>query len=198
MRWFANPVVQFLTAGFATLVVVVIATNAFSRSAADDEAIHDARSLTGVLAVSVAQPAVPRGLVEGDAAAIDKLDREVLERLIVEDVLRIKIWAADGTILYSDRTELIGSVYPLDEEELEILEEGGTDAELSDLSGPENRFERELDEGLLEVYTRIYSPEGQPLLLEAYLSADQFQASRRKCSTASSRSASAPSGSWSR
>src|SRR5687768_11721328 len=168
MRWFANPVVQFLAAGFVTLVVVVIATQNLSRSAADDQAIADARSLTRVLAESVAQPAVPRGLVSGDAAAIDRLDREVLERLLVEDVLRIKIWAADGTILYSDRTELIGNVYPLDEDELEILEDGGTDAELSDLSGPENRFERELGGDLLEVYTRIFSPEGEALIFEVY------------------------------
>ena len=180
MRWLTNPVVQFLAAGFVTLVAVVIATEALSRSAADDEAIADARSLTHVLALSVAQPAVPRGLVEGDAAAIDKLDRQVLARLLVEDVLRIKIWDADGTILYSDRTELIGSVYPLDEDELEILENGGTDAELSDLSRPENRFERELGSGLLEVYTRIHSPEGEPLIFEAYYSSEQIQSEREK------------------
>lgn len=180
MRWFTNPVVQFLAAGFVTLVVVVIATQALSRRAADDEAIADARSLTKVLGESVAQPAVPRGLVRGDAAAIDHLDRQVLKRLLVDDVLRIKIWAADGTILYSDRTELIGSRYPLDEEELEILVEGGTDAEISDLSGPENRYERELGIGLLEVYTRIYSPEGQPLLFEAYFSIEDVEAEREE------------------
>jgi len=180
MRWFANPVVQFLAAGFVTLVAVVIATQALSRSAADDEAIAGSRSLTRVLGESVAQPAVPRGLVRGDAAAIDRLDRQVLKRLLVEDVLRIKIWAADGTILYSDQTELIGSRYPLDEDELDILEAGGTDAEISDLSGPENRFERELGIGLLEVYTRIYSPEGQPLLFEAYYAIDEVEAQREE------------------
>ncbi|MEZ0578437.1 sensor histidine kinase [Nocardioides sp. MH1] len=175
MRWFTNPVVQFLAAGFVTLLVVVAATQWLSRDAADDEAIAEARALTGVLGRSVAEPAVPRGLVTGDAAAIDKLDRTVLDRLLVGDVERIKIWAADGTVLYSDRTELIGSVYPLDDDEREILERGGTDAELSDLSRPENRFERGLGGGgMLEVYTRIRSPEGQPLLFEAYFRSDQI------------------------
>jgi two-component system NarL family sensor kinase len=180
MRWLTNPVVQFLAAGLVTLVVVVVATQNLSRSAADDQAIAEARSLTRVLATSVAQPAVPRGLVVGDAAAIDRLDRKVLERLLVEDVLRIKIWAADGTILYSDRTELIGAVYPLDEDELEILEDGGTDAELSDLSGPENRFEREIGGDLLEVYTRIVSPEGEALLFEVYYSVEQIEDEREQ------------------
>jgi two-component system NarL family sensor kinase len=180
MRWLANPVVQFLATGFATLVVVIIATSALSRSAADEEAVADARSLTRVLGTSVAQPAIPAGLVDGDAAAIDRLDRTALDRLLVGDVLRIKIWDRDGTVLYSDRTELIGAVYPLDDDELEVMDEGGTDAELSDLAKPENRFERTIGGDLLEVYTRIESPEGEPLLFEAYLGVDQIRESRAR------------------
>ena len=59
MRWLTNPVVQFLAAGFVTLLTVSIVTGALSRSAADDEAIDDARTLTQVLGRSVAQPAIP-------------------------------------------------------------------------------------------------------------------------------------------
>lgn len=178
MRWLTNPVAQFLATGFVTLVVVIVATSALSRSAADDEAVADARSLTWVLGTSVAQPAIPPGLVDGDAAAIDRLDRTALDRLLVGDVLRIKIWDRDGTVLYSDRTELIGAVYPLDDDELEVLDDGGTDAELSDLAKPENRYERAIGGDLLEVYTRIESPEGEPLLFEAYLGVDQIRESR--------------------
>jgi signal transduction histidine kinase len=178
MRWLTNPVAQFLAAGFVTLVVVVLSTSALSRSAADEEAIADARSLTWVLARSVAQPAIPPGLTEGDAAAIDRMDRTALDRLLVDDVLRIKLWDADGTVLYSDRTELIGARYPLGDDELEVLRDGGTDAELSDLGRPENRFERDLGGDLLEVYTRVRSPEGEPLLFEAYLGVDDIRARR--------------------
>ena len=178
MRVLTNPVVQFLATGFVTLVVVIIATSALSRSAADEEAVADARTLTWVLGTSVAQPAVPEGLVAGDAAAIDRFDRTALDRLLVGDVLRIKIWDADGTVLYSDRTELIGMSYPLGDDELDVIRDGGTDAEISDLGRPENRFEREIGGDLLEVYTRIRSPEGQPLLFEAYLSVDQVRESR--------------------
>jgi two-component system NarL family sensor kinase len=174
MRWLTNPVVQFLATGFVTLVVVVVVTSALSRQAADEEAVADARALTQVLGRSVAQPDIPEGLVDGDAAAIDRLDRTVLDRLLVGDVRRIKVWAADGTVLYSDRTELIGAVYPLGDDELDVIRDGGTDAELSDLSRPENRYERDLGGDLLEVYTRIRSPEGDPLLFEAYFTADEL------------------------
>ncbi len=180
MRWLTSPVVQFLAAGFVALVVVVLATGALSRDAADEEAIHDARALTSVLGRSVAQPAIPRGLVDGKASAIDRMDRHVLDRLLVGDVRRIKIWSADGTVLYSDRTELIGSTYPLDGDELDALATGGTDAELSDLDKPENRFEREIGGDLLEVYTRITSPEGEPLLFEAYFTSDQIDRQRQE------------------
>jgi hypothetical protein len=191
VRWLSNPVVQFLAAGFVALVLVVLATSALSRDAADDEAIHDARTVTQVLARSVAEPAVPRGLVDGDAAAIDRMDRHVLDRLLVGDVRRIKIWAADGTVLYSDRTELIGASYPLDPDELAALEDGHTDAELSDLTKPENRFERALGDDLLEVYTRIWSPEGEPLIFEAYFTADQIASQRGRSSAGSCPSPSA-------
>jgi signal transduction histidine kinase len=114
---------------------------------------------------------MPRGLVDGDPGAIDRFDREVLGRLLVSDVRRIKIWRADGTIVYSDETQLIGKRFSLDHEQLSVLHNGDTEGGLSDLRRRENRFESE-EGGLLEVYTRIESPEGQPLLFEAYYSVE--------------------------
>lgn len=162
-----NPVVLFLTAGFVVLAGIVMATGLFAREAAEREAINDARSTTLLLARSVAQPAIPRGLVDGDAGAVDRLDRQVLDRLLVGEVQRIKIWNRDGVVVYSDATRLIGSTYPLGSEELVVLENGGVDAEVADLSEEENRFERSLG-GVVEVYTRIWSPEQEPLLFEVY------------------------------
>ncbi len=177
MRVVRNPVAQFLMVAVVLFAALSVATSILSARVAATEARADARTVTRVLARSVAQPAIPKGLVEGDPGAIDKLDREVLERLLVGDVRRVKIWRGDGTILYSDETRLIGAQYPLDEEESRVLEGGGTEAEVSDLSKPENRYE-ESDDGLVEVYTRIRSPEGEPMLFEVYFSADDL-ATRR-------------------
>ncbi len=167
MRIVRSPVAQFLAVGLLVVVAILVGTNQLSSSAASEEAITDATATTRVLARSVAEPAIPRGLVAGRAGAVDRFDREVLDRLMVGDVQRIKIWAPDGTIVYSDRTELIGSRYALGRDERDVLRDGGSDAEVSDLAKPENRFER-AGGGLVEVYTRIASPEGQPLLFEAY------------------------------
>jgi two-component system, NarL family, sensor kinase len=179
VRVIKNPVVQFLAVGLLAVAVIVIGTGRLSQRAAADEAIADSRETTGVLARSVAQPAIPRGLVDGRAGAIDKLDRTVLRRLLVDNVKRIKIWSADGQIIYSDETRLIGSRYNLGGDEREVLRHGGSDAEISDLSRPENRFEKGMG-GLLEVYTRIRSPEGDPLLFEAYYSDADIAARRQQ------------------
>jgi signal transduction histidine kinase len=170
-RPWASPLVQFVAASLLLFGITWWATGIFSQRAARSEAVADARITTEVLAHSVAEPAMPRGLVDGDPGAIDRFDREVLDRLIVGDVRRIKIWRADGTIVYSDETQLIGQRFTLDDEQLSVLDSGATEGGLSDLRRRENQFEDEED-GLLEVYTRIQSPEGQPLLFEAYYSVE--------------------------
>ena len=173
MRVIKNPVVQFLAAGVLALVVVVLATGRLSQSAASAESVADARARTELLARSVAEPAIPPGMVAGGAGALDRFDRTVRRRLLVGDVRRVKIWTRDGRIVYSDVTALIGNTYTLGADELRVLADGGSDAEVSDLGRRENRYEVELG-GLLEVYTRIRSPEGEPLLFEAYFSASDI------------------------
>jgi two-component system, NarL family, sensor kinase len=178
VRYVKNPVVQFLAAGFVVLVIVVIVTVQLSRHAANVEAINDARATTKLLAESVAEPAVPRGLVSGNVGAADRFDRITADRLVVGNVKRIKIWTRSGKIVYSDQGQLIGDKFALGEDERAVLANGGTDAEISDLTKRENRFESG-NEGLLEVYTRIFSPEGQPLLFEAYYSLDAIAKNRQ-------------------
>lgn len=166
-----SPVALFLATGLLALSGIVAGTTELSRRAAATEAVADARQTTEVLAHSVAEPDMPRGLVLGEPGAIDRFDRAVLDRLLVGDVRRVKVWTAEGLIVYSDKTQVIGGRYPLDDDELAVLRTGATDAEVSDLSKPENRFERGAG-GLLEVYTRVLSPEGTPLLFEVYFSAE--------------------------
>ena len=174
MRLLRNPLVQFLGAGVLIIVVVMWAVLRLSDDAASEEAIEDAIATTELLAESVAEPAIPRGMVNGEAGAIDRFDRAVRSRLLVGDVKRIKIWNKSGRIVYSDEGSLIDQSFTLGEEEVEVLTAGGHDAEASDLGKPENRFEKSSG-GLLEVYTRIWSPEGVPLLFEVYYSAKDIE-----------------------
>jgi two-component system NarL family sensor kinase len=174
-RAWLRPVVQFSVAGLIAVVLLIAGAGWLSKKAATDEAISDARRMTEILGRSVAQPELSEPMVQPDnpaqSAAIDRFDSITRHRLLVGDVLRVKIWNSNGTIVYSDDTSLIGKTFDLGDEEREILEHGGTDAEVSDLSKAENVDERSFGR-LLEVYSQIWTPKGQPLLFEAYYSYD--------------------------
>jgi signal transduction histidine kinase len=166
-----HPVAQFLAAGVVTMVLLVLALGWLGEREATEAATRDAQDMTEVLAKSVAEPAIPVGLVEGRPAAADRFDREMRERLLIGRVLRVKIWNAKGWIVYSDQTQLMWEQFGLDEDELDVLHNGGSKAQVSDLSSEENRFETGQGK-LLEVYTQIWAPTGEPLLFEAYFSYD--------------------------
>jgi two-component system, NarL family, sensor kinase len=81
--------------------------------------------------------------------------------------VRVNIWDARGRVVYSDSTQLIGSMFPLGQDELRMVRGGGAKADASDLTRPENRSERGFDR-LLEVYVGIRGPHGERLLYEDY------------------------------
>jgi len=93
------------------------------------------------------------------------------------------VWSSDGTILYSDQPKLIGQTFPLGAEEQEVLSDGGVDAELSDLTKPENVYERPLGQ-LLEVYTPVQLRSGERVLFEAYFPYSDVVARTRSVQTA--------------
>lgn len=176
-RALAHPLLQFVLALALAFGVSAGLTSWLSSRAAQREAIADARSVTVVLGRGVVQPALNRGVASGEPTAVRQFDAVLHDRLRVPSILRIKLWREDGTIVYSDEPRLIGQRYGLGGEEREVLEHGGSEAELSDLTRPENRFETNLGE-VVEVYTRVRSPEGQPLLFEAYFSLADVTARR--------------------
>lgn len=132
-----------------------------------DEAIREAKDVTRLAGRGIAEPALTPGIYTGEPAARRKVWRALHGQVLAEPVVRIKIWTADGRILWSDEPRLIGDRFPLGEEEDKALREGRTNAEVSDLTRPENRFERNYEK-LLEVYLPIRGPGGRPLLFEAY------------------------------
>ena len=162
-----NPFFQFAIAGLIGLAVISTVSIMASREAGEEEAMTEARRLTQVVANIVVQPALSADLIAGDPAAVDALDDVVQERVIEGSTVRVKLWDADGRIIYSDEPRLIGEQYPLEGDKSESLWTGIVVSEISDLQGPENRFEA--DQGrLLEVYLPLDGPDGRPLLYESY------------------------------
>ena len=162
-----REVLKFTAAALVALAALAGIAALILRNVSESEAIDQAEQVTEVLAHSAVQPAIDRGLLSGDPDARRRVDRIVRERVLSPDVVRVKIWTAGGRIVYSDEPRLINARYVLGGEELAALRTGSGDAEVSDLSRPENRFDRGHGK-LLEVYLAIESPDGDPLLFETY------------------------------
>jgi two-component system NarL family sensor kinase len=82
-------------------------------------------------------------------------------------IVRVKIWARDGTILYADDHARIGRRFALDADDRALFDGAGPPATLSDLSRPENSLERGRGK-LLEAYSIVHTPNATPLLFEIY------------------------------
>lgn len=174
-----RPLLVFGLLALLALALVAGTGVAVVRDVATDQALAEARQLTDVSARLVERRLSDEGLITGDAIASGAVARIVYDAVLVDPIVRVKIWTRDGRIVYSDKDRLIGSDYELDEEDLEVLDQGGVVSEVSDVSAPENRFERRFGE-LLEVYTRIETPDGTPLLFETYQLASSIAERRRE------------------
>jgi signal transduction histidine kinase len=166
-----------VSAALSVVAVVGIGAASFvvARAAATEEALRQAEQATQLLAAAVIEPALDDDLLEGDADAIADLDTAVQAGVLGDQVLSARVWAPDGTILYTDDLVGIGERFPLGAEELEVLATGQPHAELSDLDKEENAGQADFDQ-LVEVYTAIQDPDGAPLLFETYQSPDPIAA----------------------
>lgn len=163
----ASAVGRFMLASLAAIAVIVVGGFFALRQVTIREAERDTRERVQAEARLVEVAGLSDGVLRGDRTAIERLDDLALGQIVTGSIVRVKLWSKDGTILYSDEPALIGKRFSLGEDELRLFEDGGADAELSDLGKPENRYER--PEGkLLEAHTTIRTPNGTQVLLEIY------------------------------
>ncbi|HXT88547.1 MAG TPA: hypothetical protein VN714_04740, partial [Trebonia sp.] len=152
------PVLPVTIAALVIAAVVAVGGLLVSQRIAGEQAVHDVAELTDDLAVSVVQPALTDAMAASPGQARQTLDPLVRHWLGGEsEMVRVKVWTTRGTVLYSDEPKLIGQTFPLDEGSRAALLRPRTEADITDLSRPENRYER--GEGkLLEVYRPVWTP----------------------------------------
>jgi signal transduction histidine kinase len=160
-------VARFMLVSLAAMAVIVVGAFFALREVAINEAERDTRVRVQSEARLVETAGLRDGILRADPAAIRRLDDVVLGQIVSGSLVRVKLWSKDGTILYSDEPELIGKRFELGDDEAELFETGGTEAELSDLARPENRYERPHGK-LLEAHTPIRTPDGTQVLFEIY------------------------------
>jgi two-component system, NarL family, sensor kinase len=158
---------RYVLTGLIALVIIAVFTAWASRSLGTKAAIESANrraTLTGHAAI---EPMLDNGILTGNPQSMQRVDHIVRSQVLRGTLIRVKIWDTDGTILYSDEDRLIGRKFTLQEDDLQAIRTGETEAGLSDLSEPENQYEEPATE-LLEVYLPVSTREGHKLLFEAY------------------------------
>jgi hypothetical protein len=126
----------------------------------EDSALHQQAQYTRDQVDSVLIPALRHEDIQSPwivgSARYTQLDNLILATMIRDHVVRVKIWRPDGTILYSDATDLIGQQFEPEEDLAEALA-GETHMDISDLTADENEFEVGEYTRLLEVYVPLRS-----------------------------------------
>jgi signal transduction histidine kinase len=163
-------VIAIAVAAVVVLGVVAFAGSVIAQRVAERQGVHDAAVTTDLLATSAVQPRLTDAVLTKPAVAARAFE-QIAEAVVVDPVIRIKIWRPDGTVLWSDDSTLIGRQFELEDDARDALVEGKVVAAVSDLDRPENVDERSAGK-LLEVYRPVWTPSGEPLLFEAYLSYD--------------------------
>lgn len=161
-------VARTVLAGVVAFVLLALAGAQALQKLATTEAVHAAQEMAQAEARSVVEPALSQSVVDGDPAAVAAFDHVIRTRLLRGGVVRVKLWSADGRIVYSDDERYIGRRFGLRGRAAQVLQEGGTQARLTRLRDPEHRFDT-TEERILEVYERLRAPDGSPLLFELYL-----------------------------
>jgi len=158
--------------GALALVLVVVAglaTFAAGRLA-EREAVNDAAAAADLIADAVITPLLTDDLLDGVDGSSAQLDKVVRDVVIGDEIVRVKIWSPDGSIVYADEAHLIGRTFPLSEDQRNALADPRTIAEVSQLDETENEFET--GGRLLEVYRPVWTPTGREMLFETYTAYD--------------------------
>ncbi len=162
-----TAVAKFLLMGFMALLVVATPVAFWIRGAAEKHALNNAILQTQRVADLVLGPLVSKAMLAGDGAAITEMDRAVQRWRADTSVLRVKVWTADGRVVYSDVRSLVGQQFELPEWAHALLAGAPGTATLENQQELENLYESASGE-LVEVYVSSLAAEGTRLIFEAY------------------------------
>ena len=145
------------------------------RDTAAEEATQSAESVVHAFVDTHLSEAL---LADPTGPAADEINA-TLESLVASDnLLRIKVWRPDGTVVFSDLPALRGQTFEI-EPDLEEALEGEVEREFSDGTASENEFEAGLAPSFLEVYLPIRKDGTGPVIgaYEIYQDASTIEAS---------------------
>ena len=148
------------------------------------EAVIDRTAGVAALYVDgLVSPLIQDSPVHGPVSptARDELDLLIESTALDSEIVSVKIWSPTGVILYSPNPDLIGHSFDV-AEDLARAFDGEVVSALSDLSEPENEYERKTWDSLIETYAPVRSSSTGTVIAvtEFYQLPDDVTASIRK------------------
>ena len=150
---------QFLFAGIAVSLLAMVAVGSLVADVIERSYIRHAASATALYVDSVIAPILPdmRTAHRLDDVIAHSLDETLGAGKLGERLVSFRLWRRDGTILYSDRAELVGKRFQ-PSESLTRAFSGEIVAEYGEATDPESGYERSPGSPLLEIYSPVLQP----------------------------------------
>ncbi|MBA3944891.1 MAG: sensor histidine kinase [Herpetosiphonaceae bacterium] len=149
---------QFLLASLLVLLVNGLLIGLWIGRQIEGNVIHSASLDTALFVESVVAPYLQpiASQHQFTSAQATALDRHFSSGPFRERIVAIKIWARDGTVLYSPNPQLIGQHFAIGDDLQQALN-GQVNANMSDLRDPENVYERQHWTQLVQVYVPVHA-----------------------------------------
>lgn len=158
---------RYALTGLATFLIVLVPVVIGARALAKEQALRHATESTQHMADFEVGPFIDSSVPIQDPRVLDRLDRRLAPSFQHVTLYRFKVWNASGTILYSDRRELIGRQFPMPGWAQALLAGGQGRAEFEVQTDPESASEAGQGE-LVEVYVGSTAADGERIIVEAY------------------------------
>ncbi len=162
-RW---AIAQFVLSALAAVALVLVVSLVAFERAGRDAAIGNAREVTRVAARGVIAPQLDADVLAGRPDALAGLERVVRASLLVEPVLRVVIFRADGSVLWSSERAPAGGASDAGAEPqvAQALRTGGDVTR----TGPPRDPASDLPEGtrVLDVFEPVRAPGGEAFVVK--------------------------------
>jgi signal transduction histidine kinase len=142
--------------GIAVALVLTVVLGFSITSSAEDHLLEARATMIHNLVTQIPQLPVDRPPTDAEVAAYDVAIRTAI---LGGETVRVKLWAPDGTIIYSDAGELIDEQFTLSPPAVKAFG-GATGTLISDLTDPAHELSREEGE-LIEIYIPLPNADGE-------------------------------------
>jgi signal transduction histidine kinase len=156
---------RYLIANLAVVLAASVAVASWVGVQIETSVLERTASVTALYIDSFVEPQIATLATNETlpAANVDALDELLASTELGSRVVSFRIWRPDGRIVYSPNRALIGQQFEAEGGLARALE-GEVSAEISDLAGPENSYERERWSRLVETYVPVRVRGGATIL----------------------------------